>query len=98
MIAGIGVYSFTVGTLSSLLSNLDTRESNLNLKTIYIAQFAKDANIPKALVDKLRKALEYASRNQCFSWAEKQHIFTDLPLCLKAEVAVALHHGVIKDL
>ena len=37
MIFGIGVYSFTVGSLSSWLSSLDTRESNLNLKTIYIA-------------------------------------------------------------
>ena len=36
MLCGAGVYSFTVGTLSSFLSNIDTREQDLNLKTIYV--------------------------------------------------------------
>ena len=63
MLCGTGVYSYIIGTLSSVLGMMATREQDLNLKTIYLNQFSKDANIPKELREKMTQALEYTSKN-----------------------------------
>ena len=36
MIFGVGLYSYTIGNLSSLFANMDAREAKLNVLYIYI--------------------------------------------------------------
>ena len=98
MIFGAAVFAFTVGNLSSVLANLDTRSSNLALKIAKLNEFCKDAKIDKELRHKLRKALEYTSRKNKFSWIDKQKIFIELPPHLKSEVAMKMYDGVIENI
>jgi hypothetical protein len=44
----------------------------------------------------LRHALRYSIEQSGFSWRDKQSIFNELPKVLRYEMALAMHHGVIK--
>ena len=98
MIFGAAVFAFTVGNLSSVLANLDTRSSNLAVKLAKLSEFCKDAKLDRDLRDKLRKALEYTSKKNMFSWIDKQKIFIELPPHLKSEVAMKMYDGVIENI
>jgi len=67
MIFGVGFYSFTVGSLSTLLNSLDTRQSHLENKITFMDEFSKETKLPKILKDKIRRALEYNSFVNVFS-------------------------------
>ena len=61
MVLGGFFYTFTIGNLSSYLSNLDTKESILSDKLMAISAFSKDAKLGKALTADIRKATTYAT-------------------------------------
>jgi hypothetical protein len=47
MVFGVGFYSFTIGTLSSLLGSMDTRSNLVSQKLQIINEFCKEAKIGK---------------------------------------------------
>jgi hypothetical protein len=51
MMFGVGFYSFTIGSLSSVLSNIDTRESILSNKLIALNEFCNETGIEMKLKD-----------------------------------------------
>lgn len=61
MIAGVGFYSFTIGSLSSFLSAIDTRESLLSAKLAAIHEFSKETGISRECKLKIRKAVKYST-------------------------------------
>lgn len=61
MIFGVGFYSFTVSSLSTLFGNLDTKSSHLQNKITFMDEFCAETHLPKQLKDKIRKVLEYNS-------------------------------------
>lgn len=63
-----------------------------------IDEFAKDANIEKETVLKLRNALRYSTDRTGFSWNDKQAVFNELPKNLRYQVAMAMHKGAAKYL
>jgi len=74
MMVGGFFYTFTIGNLSSVLSNLDTRESALQDKLSAISQFSKDTKLDKKLTGKLNKAVMYTTKKN-FLLADKRVIF-----------------------
>jgi hypothetical protein len=56
---GVFTFSFSIGSLSSLLSNLDSKQAKLKEKLNVLEQLKKDYNIPFVLYNKLSRALKY---------------------------------------
>jgi hypothetical protein len=98
MLFGVGFYSFTIGTLSSVLVNMDTRENILKGKLAILNQFSKETKLSSNLKDKIKKILIYNSQKNVFSWLDKQEIFNELPANLKFEIAKSMRNGFLKDI
>ncbi len=97
MIIGGCFYTFTIGNLTSVLSNQNTRRSQIHDKVQVISQFCKENNIDRVLSVKMRNIVYYVS-NKYFVWADKQRIFEELTPKIKCEIAMIMHNGVIKKL
>ena len=98
MIFSVGFYSFTIGILTSTFSNRDTRESSLKRKITLVNEFAKEVKAPKSLKDRIKRVLEYNSLKNCFSWADKKNIFSEIPINLRYEVVMHMHNGVLSEI
>lgn len=98
MLFGIGFYSFTIGTLSSVLADMDSRENKLKYKLSILNDFAKESNLNSVLKGKIKKVLIHNSTKHAFSWTDKQNMFNDLPITLKVEIAKAMKNNYLKDI
>lgn len=98
MLFGVGFYSFTIGTLSSVLVNMDTRENILKGKLAILNEFCKQTKLPAYLKERVKKILVYNSQKNVFSWIDKQEIFNELPANLKFEIAKSMRSGFLKDI
>lgn len=98
MLFGVCFFSFTIGSLSSIMARMDSKEVVLNEKLAIIEEFSKEAKLDKDLKTRLRYALQYSTEKTGFSWADKQNIFNELPKALRYEVALAMHEGAAKTL
>ena len=99
MCFGVAFYSFTIGNLTSLVSQIDTREKALVHKLYYIDSFAAEAQLPREMRQRLRKVLEYNNSQISFKTVECQReIFDELPLKLRCEVALEMHHGALRTI
>ena len=87
MIIGAGVFSYTVGNLSSVLTNFDTHSSDLALKLEKLNVFCNDAKLSVQLRDELKKDLQYTARKELLSMSEKQKVFDQLPAQIKSEAS-----------
>ena len=90
--------AFTIGSLSSFLSNSHTKEKNLTNKLAAIDEFVHEANLPKTMSRKIKFALKYSAEASGFPSMLKENIFNELPKKLKHEVALAMHHGAARRL
>jgi len=59
MVLGVFIYSYTIGALSNLMSNLDARKAKLNQKLELLAELSIEYGISKEFHQKLATALEY---------------------------------------
>ena len=58
-----------------------------------------EAHLPRKMRQRLRKELEYNNSKISFQSVEyKIEIFEELPLKLRCEVAMAMHHGALKTI
>ena len=67
IVVGAGFYSFMIGSISTILSNLDTRRAHLQNKITIMDEFCNEAKIKPKLKLSLRKALTYISIKSIFS-------------------------------
>lgn len=98
MIFSIYFLSFVIGSLSSMLAGMDSRENDLVGKLAIIDEFVKEAKLTKKLKSKIRYALKYSTEKTGFSWEDKLTIFNELPKRLKYEVSMAMHHGAARNI
>ena len=93
MIFGAGFYSFTLGSLSTLLANLDTRKTHLLNKMMLMEEFCKENKFPKVLKSKVKQALEYSSVKNIFSFDEKNQLLSEIPTELRFQIAEFMFSG-----
>lgn len=91
MIFGAGFYSYTIGTLSSLLVNSHGRRGKLKKKIIVMDAFTKENRLQKVLKRKIHQALVYNSARAVFNQFEKYEFLIELPTNLKFEIARSLY-------
>ncbi|CAD8125702.1 unnamed protein product [Paramecium sonneborni] len=93
MFFGVGFYSFTVGSLSTLMGTLDTRESHLQSKVTFMDEFCEETRLSLQMKHKIRKVLEYNSMINIFSSAEVDEFLSEIPTNLKYQIAQAMYAG-----
>ena len=59
MLIGVISFSFATGTLSSILSNIDSQKAKLKQKLGLLLEIKQEYQIGNALYDDLRQALKY---------------------------------------
>ena len=59
MVIGVISFSFSTGTLSSILANMDSSKAKLKQKLGLLAEIRDEYNLPPALYDELRNALKF---------------------------------------
>lgn len=96
MILGVGFYSFTVGSLTSLLYTIDTSDASLNIKLLAIQEFAKEAGLDTELRLRLQKAVRYNSYSTEVPWSDKMALYEDLPQHLKHTISLNMHRKAAK--
>jgi len=93
---GVGMYSFIIANVSSLVSNIDVARSAYQRKLEEINAFLKNQKIPHDLQDRVRNYYSYL-------WAEKKSsstssVIQDLPPSLSMEILMHQNGDMIRRL
>lgn len=97
IIVGGSFFTFTIGKLSSVLSNLNTRESQIKEKRDVIQQFTNQTNIDNRLRDKLINAVIWQTKRN-FMWTDKKELFDELPVKLRSDIAKSMYNGIVNKI
>jgi hypothetical protein len=92
---GVLMYSFAIGSLSSIVSTLDAKTAEMNQKLQILSSIKKEFNLDQDIYDKVRKVIKYdLSRNQ----KDKMNFLQELPNKLRIELSQIMHDKVIQNL
>lgn len=94
MFMGVSMYAYIIGSVSSLISNLDAAKARYREKLDQIQTYMRENKIPPNLQQKIRDYYQYR-------WLENRdirdyHILEELPYPLRTKVALQLHKEVIE--
>ena len=64
MLGGVFFYSYTIGTITSIMAELDRKKFKLESKLLILQDIDKNYSISKKLFKKIRSALEYDQTHQ----------------------------------
>ena len=92
MLVGVFFYSFTIGSLSSLLSNLDSKNASYDQRLNTLLQIRNQYNIDVGLYNRVKKTLKYG---QVQNADKKIKFLNDLPLNLRVELSVTMHRNIL---
>ena len=85
---GVAFYSFTIGTLSTILVNMNTRTNILTSNLNIINNYSTETGLTKEITQEMKRVLIFKNNNNIFSWIDKQDIFNNLPANLKCNVSI----------
>lgn len=92
---GVLMYSFAIGSLSSIVSTLDNKTADMNQKLQILSSIKKEFNLDQEIYDKVRKVIKYdLSRNQ----KDKMNFLQELPNKLRIELSQIMHDSVIQKM
>ena len=92
MFVGVFFYSFTIGSLSSLLSNLDSKNASFDQKMSTLIQIRNQYDINDLLYNRVKSALKYGHIK---TDEEKRNFLNDLPSNLRIELSVIMHQNLV---
>lgn len=98
MLFGVGFYSFTIGSLSSFLSTIDSRDSIMSEKLAAANEFAKETGISERCKKKIVNVIKYNTDKIGSIFSEKHSLFDELPKKLKYEVVMSMFNGIVAEL
>ena len=89
---GVIMYSFAIGSLSSIVSTLDDKTAEMNQKLQILSSIKKEFNLDQEIYNKVRKLIKYdLSRNQ----KDKMDFLQELPNKLRIELSQIMHDNII---
>ena len=92
---GVLMYSFAIGSLSSIVAAMDQKSEEMNEKLKILASIKKEYHLDKELYDKVRKVIKFdLSRNQ----KDKMEFLQELPNKLRIELSQIMHDKVVQNL
>jgi hypothetical protein len=93
MIIGVFLYSYTIGALSNLMANLDTRKAKLNSKLEKLNELSREYKLSHEFHGKLATALEYDhTRNR----RDFDEIMESLPSNLRNQLRVVVYQKILE--
>ena len=93
MCFSVGFYSFTIGSLTSILSHLNSRNNILTIKLNAADQMVREGRLSNQLKVRLRRAIRINSQRAELDTGDKQMMFDSLPKKLRYEVSMAMYEG-----
>jgi hyperpolarization activated cyclic nucleotide-gated potassium channel 2 len=95
MSLGVLMYSFAIGSLSSIVSTLDAKTAEMNQKLQILSSIRKEFDLDQEIYDKVRKVIKYdLSRNQ----KDRMNFLQELPNKLRIELSQIMHDSVIQKM
>lgn len=89
MSIGVIMYSFAIGSLSSIVANYQAETGDLNRKLQILDAIQNEYNIDKEVIEKARKVIKFdISQNQ----KDKINLIEMLPNKLRIELSKAMYH------
>lgn len=89
MMIGIFLYSYIIGSLTNLLSNLDVREAKLTRKLDIVNRLHREyPSIDKNFYKKIATALEYRHKN---TKSDIDSLLNELPLQLRTKLLIVIY-------
>lgn len=98
MIFGVGFYTYIIGSLSSLIFQLDTKRIHLTQRLYLIDQFCKESHLPLDLKISLRNALKYSTSTTGISLDAKFDFLNELPKELRYKISRNLYKGAVDSI
>ena len=95
MFIGVFFYSFTIGSLSSLLSKMDSQSAHLDRKLNTLIQLRSQYNINDELYNRLKRGIKYGLSKYNF---DKIEFLDNLPLGLRVELSVIMHRSLVEGI
>lgn len=94
MVIGIFIYSYIIGSLTNLLSNLDTRKAKLTKKLEILDNLTQEYGFNQAFYRKLTVALEYQHLN---NKQELSDLLEDIPAHLRTQLLVLIYQKILES-
>lgn len=94
MLGGILFYSYTIGTVTSLMSASDRKASKTYSKVAVLNDIARNFGLSRKLVSKLKTALEYG---QVQTRKERDKVLAALPKKLSNQLYLIMHQDLITN-
>jgi hypothetical protein len=92
---GVAFYSFTIGNLQMILSQIDASNSELSEKINTLQNFARQQQLPEKITTKIKKFLEN-NNIEVITIKESRHLLDQLPASLRADVVESTFIKIIK--
>lgn len=93
---GVAFYSYTIGTLSSLLNNLNRKKSVVSSRFAFLNEFAKEKKIEQALLEKITINLEFLEESNRYTDNNiSMNFLSDISIDLTYEIAKHVHKDLI---
>ena len=93
---GVAFYSYTIGTLSSILNYTNKKKSIISSQFSFINEFSKEKNIDKKLLEKITINLEYIEQHKKYSDNLSLNFLQDISLDLTYKIARHIHSDLIQ--
>ena len=91
MLVGVGFYSYTIGSFTSFLSDLKSREREVNSKIAAVNAFAKETGLPKEIKAKIRQSIKYNEEKSIINRGSIDSILSELPRDLRYDIALNMY-------
>ncbi|KRX10444.1 Cyclic nucleotide-binding protein [Pseudocohnilembus persalinus] len=90
MTFGIGIYSYTLGAISTMIIETDSRMNNLEHGIILLDEFCRETGINMKLKFRIKKALQFNTSKTILSENEKEVFFEELDNRLKSDLSAQI--------
>lgn len=94
MLLGVLIYSYMVGSLTNVISSVDSRRAKLVKHLESLSELAKEYQLGKAFYSRLTNAVEYENKNNN---KELDNLVASLPSHLKTQLLVIIHKKKIEN-
>lgn len=95
---GAGIYSYTIGCLSSFVSARDKIKLEVKEKMNGIKEFAKTIKLPQSLFERMKKSIKFSLKNNSHSKLSQFDLLKEIPANLREQVLEHVNKNVVKGL
>lgn len=97
MIIGVNFYAFTIGHVSTIIANMDSKAAVLQSKLNTLTEYSIKYNLPKSTEDKIKLFFNNQARTG-MSDKEWDVLFSELPPAIRQEIVTQTHGQIIEGI